>query len=361
VRVGIVGDMTDSYLEPALEAAKRIDTTRFTVDIITVDADEAPKLLNSGELVAYVVLPDNFVKRALEGDIGQVTCVSSSGASGFGNKITNELLRAVAEVLLYGQKTVYGFQDAASAVGIKRSIYGPAGTDLAYKVLDIMLAREKMSETREIGGAGQEDLDDPMVSGLAVLFLLLWGITCCTVCAVRRLQLSRVLHSQGTGAFAQILCEYGAYFIFMTVTVGILASFTAVLIERIPQNNLFEPIVFMRALPGFFLAVLAISAMQFFLYEAANGIVASVLLQFVCALGMGYVTGCLYPAYFFPREVQRAASFLPSWAARIHIDEWLSGRVTAGNTLLLVGYFILFFALSVIIRRARIRSRGGAL
>ena len=61
-------------------------------------------------------------------------------------------------------------------------------------------------------------------------------------------------------------------------------------------------------------AVLA-GAMHFFLYELASGVVQSVLLQFLTAVALGYVSGCLYPLRFFPEAMQRVGQWLPPGCA----------------------------------------------
>ena len=117
----------------------------------------------------------------------------------------------------------------------------------------------------------------------------------------------------------------------------------------------------LNLIPGALLPALAISAMQFFIYEAADGFVGSMLIQFAIALGTGYISGCLYPSYFFPRVIQKMASVLPAWAARVHMNEWVSTGPSARTSVTLVLYFVLFMILSVVARWIRLNKREGGL
>ena len=44
------------------------------------------------------------------------------------------------------------------------------------------------------------------------------------------------------------------------------------------------------------------AAGQFFLFEAADGIVNGILMQLLCGIGMGYLSGYFYPSSFFPKR-----------------------------------------------------------
>ena len=89
--------------------------------------------------------------------------------------------------------------------------------------------------------------------------------------------------------------------------------------------------------------------------------VSGVLLQFLCAVGMGYMTGCIYPSYFFPEGVQRVGAFLPSGAARVFLAKGAEGSFSVPDFLILIGYFALFFLGSVLLRKRRIAAEGGGL
>ena len=360
INIGVVGDPEDSYLGMAISALKSMDSSRFTLAIQTVDnEDKAADLIRRGDLVAYIVIPDEFITEAFYGNVQKVTCVTAAGASDFGSQITNELMQTVTEIVKNSQKSVYGFHQAAKAHGIENSKVYDMGNDVAIDVIEMVFDRESAYDIDEIGSGGVSSIPDPLANGMLVLLLMLWGITCCTVFATRSNTLNRVLSSKGTGAFTQVLSEYAAYLTFMTATVALFALVIFAVSPFFPKMEVLAKYDFTNLIPGMMAAVATISSMQFFLYELSGGLVSGALLQFFCAMGVGYISGCVYPAYLFPREVQDIASYLPAWNCRLWFDELLADKPSSVTLLILAGYFAVFIALSAVIRRVRIVREGG--
>ena len=361
INIGIVGNPEDSYLGLAINALTSMDSSRFTLAIQTVDdEDKAADMIRRGDLVAYVVIPDDFITEAFYGNVQKITCVTASGAADFGSQITNELMQTVTEIVKNSQKSVYGFHLAAKAHGINGNKVYDMGNDVAIDVVEMIFERESAYDINEIGTSGVRSVPDPLANGMLVLLLMLWGITCCTVFAARSNTLNRVLSSKGTGALAQVIGEYASYLVFMTATAALFALVIFAVSPFFPKMEVLDKYDFSNLIPGMILPIVTISAMQFFLYELSGGLVSGALLQFFCAMGIGYISGCVYPAHLFPREVQDAASFLPAWSCRLWLDELLADKPSAHTFLILAAYFAAFMVLSVVIRRARIRREGGA-
>lgn len=360
VSIGIVGDMTDSYLGMAVSALQNQDSSRFSLSVRTIsDESDAAAMLSRGELAAYIIMPDNFIAEAIDGDLKKITCVTSAGATDFGTQVSNELMQTVTRMVMYSQKGIFGFQNAAMAYGVPDGEAYDMGDDVSWDIIDYVLDREKAYDIIEVGTDGVDRLPDPLICGMLMLLIMLWGITCCTIFNARNKPLRRVLSAKGTGAAAQVAGEYGAYLVFMTAMLGVLSVVIVAASPFFPTMSSLEKYDFTRLLPGILLPILTISALQFFLYEVSGGLVTGALLQFFCAMGMGYISGCVYPAYFFPEAVQSAAALLPSWSCRVWLDELLAGRASLGTIAVLIGYFAVFLLLTVVIRRERIKREGG--
>ena len=360
VNIGIVGDMEDSYLGMAINALQNLDSSRFSISVSTIeDEATAADRLKRGELVAYIVLPDDFIEEAIRGNVQKIACVTSAGASDFGTQITNELMKTVTEIVANSQRAVYGFQSAALDSGMESSAVYELGSGVAFEVIAAILNRESAYEITEIGTSGVDSIDDPLLCGMLVLLLMLWGITCCAVFSARRGALQRVLSAKGTGAAVQVLGEYAAYLLFMTAILAVLTAVIAAALSFAPSISLLKDYDFTRLIPGIFVPIVTVSAMQFFLYEVTTGPVSSALLQFFCAVGMGYISGCIYPAYFFPRAIQDTAAWLPAWHCRLWLDELLADAPAWGTFGVLMAYAAGFLILSVVLRHARIKREGG--
>jgi ABC-type multidrug transport system permease subunit len=108
----------------------------------------------------------------------------------------------------------------------------------------------------------------------------------------------------------------------------------------------------------FFLSMLPVAAMlailQFFLYELVSGTIQCILLQFSLAVFLGYLSGCFYPIQFFPESIQTLAVFLPTGAGLTYLEARLSGGPCLGSLAAVLVYFVVFFFLTVLIRKRRL-------
>ena len=358
ITIAVTGDVNDPYLKLGMAAAQHMDSTRFSVNLVTVSEDEAREMLKNDEISGYLNIPESFFVKAVDGDLGTLTFVSSSGTVDFGKKLTNNILQAATRIVFYSQKSSRGFYHAALAAGFGREEALEIDETLILYYVDYILERTGVYSVENTGFSGASGSSGSLVYGIGLEFILIWGITCCTVFAAKKDSLARVLAAKGTGPLAQISGEYASYFLFILTTVSVILTAAMIIVGSKAD---FGDVSFPRLAASLLLPVAVISAMHFFLYEITRGIVSGVLLQFLCAVGMGYVTGCIYPAYFFPESVQRAARFLPSGAARIFLASGTEGSFMPVEFLILIGYFAVFFFGSVLLRRRRIAMEGGAL
>ena len=160
----------------------------------------------------------------------------------------------------------------------------------------------------------------------------------------------------------QLLCEYRAYAVFTFITAVIIAAlfggllgFANISVSELEAVGISECIGYVfKVLP----VILALCAMQLFIYEAAKTTVAALLLQFLTAVISAYLSGCFYPNYFFPQGLRNVIDILPTGAAFIYMRKAITGDMAVLQLLLLLGYAAVFFALSVIIRNKRQAGDG---
>ena len=184
------------------------------------------------------------------------------------------------------------------------------------------------------------------------------GLLYCAFFARRSMALARFLKARGVGAFCQILGEYLAYLSLVFLGLFSLSLPSAWLLERerivIPEWEGMGAFPFWGFLRILLPVALMFAALQFFLFEAAWGMVNGILLQFLCGVGMGYLAGYFYPAAFFPERMRMIGAILPSGAAVRYVEEGLFGRASAGAATAVFAYLAVFFILTVILRKGRI-------
>lgn len=356
--IGIVGDTSESYLGLGIAAVETLDSSNMAINFKEMTADDAEKALEVGSLNAYVVVPEGFVEAAVHGDIKKITFVTTPGAVGFTSILKNEIATLISELLVHSQKGVYATGDLMKDNGLK----GRSDTMdiMATEYFSLILKRSELYKTEIAGVSDSLSLGGYLLCGLPVFFLLIWGISCCFLFAKKSNALSRILSAKGTNPFAQILAEYLAYFLLMLVTVllillpalSLLPSFSDFIPEFSDRNFAFALSFVVRLIP----CIAVISALQFLICEAVNSMITGVLTQFVSAIVLSYLGGCIYPISFFPDAVAIISNYTPAGAARSYMTSFLADKSGAFAILWMAVWFVLIFTVAVVIRAMKIRS-----
>lgn len=358
-RVGIVGDITDSYLGFGIYALQSLDDSRFMVDFSDMTQEEAVKELRQGKLTAYVLIPEGLVESLERGwNDHPITYVAAEGQKGFGGILMEEMAKVVSTLVTGSQSAVYGMQRVLAVYG-DDGISWESTERLCLRLVEMVLNRTKFCELDRLNFRNGLSIEGYYFCTILIFFLLLSGINNSSLFAHRGKTLPKLLAARGVSAFQQVLGEYLAYLSLMLACLaGTFLILGVVLcggILHIPECDGME----LEFLAGFFVELIPmaamLSALQFFLYELVTGIVSSVLLQFIGGIAMSYLSCYFYPEAFFPDAVARLGRILPTGAARLYVEGSMEGRVgpaALGGVFL---YLLAFLGLSVLVRRHRIR------
>lgn len=359
IQIGIAGDISDSYLGLGIYALQYLDSSRFAIDFHNISEEEARNRMAAGELSAYVCIPDGFIDSLISGENKPITYVTSNGQMGVGSLIINELIDVVSNFITESQNGIYGMQRFMLQHALEAD-FEAATNELNLRYIEFILNRTSVYGFETIGISNDLSLTGYYLCGILILFFLLWGINCSTLFSKKDIALSRLLASKGQGAFLQVLGEYLAYLLLMLFS---LLCITVILILAVNIVGFPVPEWENAGSAKILLFVLAqipviavISAFQFFLYELIDNIVSAVILQFLCAICLGYLSGCFYPVNFFPDSMQKLAVMLPTGAALSYADKSLLAKPAIGEAVLLILYFTVFITLSVMTRRQRLKG-----
>lgn len=342
-KVGLVGTAGDTYLQLGLAALESLDSSRYAIDIVTMTEPDAKKAMERGDISAFVVIPEGFVDAAMRGEIRPLKYVSTSGAVGLVTIFKDEITRAINDILLEAQKGIYGAGNALRDHGLSDA---QAVNELSIAYTEFVFDRAKTYSVRELGISDGLGLEGYLFCGLSVLFLMLICLPFAPLLVRRDYALARMLAARRRPAAGQAASEFGAYLL------GILILLTAVLLcfslmgLKISASGL----TILYALP----AVLTVASLSFLLYQIPSDLISGVMLQFLAALFLCFISGCLYPGYFFPEAVQRIAAVLPTGIARAQLAGCITGAFSAGQTLALLGYSAAFFAAALIVRMRKV-------
>ena len=320
IPIGVVGDVgNDTWLRLGFYALENLDSSRFSLSFETTETEkDAVQGLRSGRLSAYVVIPEGFIEALAMGtETPPIRYVSTQGASGIGTLLTDEIVGAVSRLLSETENAIYGAQDYLMDHAPWTDAYA-AGAQLTEEYLSLVLDRDSLFTVETVGVSGGLGFFDYYLCAVTVLFLLLWGVACGPVCVRRDTELGRMLRASGFGAGQQVLAEYLAYMALEFAGLALLLAACRAASGLLPGLTSLsgpEPEALLRYPARAFFPALMLGAGQLLLFELSSGTVSALLLQFLAAVSMAYVSGCFYPSGFFPEAMRRAGACLPSGVA----------------------------------------------
>ncbi len=351
-QVGVVADRSLSFVSQIFDGLENFDASRFALDFLFMEEDEALQRLRAKEISAYIVVPDDFVDSVYAGQVDPVRYVTLSGASGTTAQLLTEVGHAVSRIFLETESALVGAANYVAEYLPEADGYA-ADMALADRYTGLTLSRDKLYRMEILGYAASLSTEAYYFCGIGTLFLMLWAISCSPLFSRRSRELCRVLTARGLDTWKQILCEFLPFLILMLVGLGCILAASGVFFrlygaEPPSLDALRSP----RTWPVLVSQVLMLCAMEFFLYEVESAPVEGILLQFLCAVAQGYICGCVYPYSFFPKGVRLLGSLLPAGIAVRSFTGILSGE--GGTWIFAALYALLFLALSWLLRRRRL-------
>jgi len=359
VRVGVVGDISESYLGVGIRAVQYLDDSQYFMEILELSKEEAASMLTKGEINSYLVVPEGFIDAVVSGENIPATYYTTDGQEGIGTVIMKEIMGTVSKLVLESQSGIYSLQDYMWAEGTPNFWENVDALNVNY--IYNILERNNLMHVELVGVSDSLSTVGYYFCGILLLVLLLWGLTASSFFSENDLSFTRLLKAKGYELWKQVLAGYLAYAIMM------LLSFGLIILILIPVSSFVKiPVAEWTALfsgeqTGFFLrfipVVFLVSALQVLLYELSTGVLDALLYQFVGAISLGYLSGCLYPLSYFPKSVQVIGSLLPTGVAREYLCESLLGEFSFGGMFGMVLYAIALLALTTWIRKRKVEGR----
>lgn len=341
IQVAMVGTADDMMMQMGLTALRTFDSTQFAMEIVEMTEEEAHAALEKGRISAYMVFPEEFMDEAMMGHILPVKFVTTTGAGSVVSVLKEEVTKVISQLLLDSQRGVFGMQDAMDDLDVS---YRGRLDALAFTFVDHILARDALYTMEEMGISNALGFADYLLCGLFLLFLMLACLPFAPLMIRRDMSLDRMLSARGYSTPVQTLCDLGSYLAGFLLLVALL---------KIPAGIL-APQLQLRLIP--MLPVLfTVCSLSFLLYTLCADLISGVLVQFFTTLALCFVSGCMYPIFFFPLPVQKLAQWLPTGAARDQLTACLTGG-SYDRVWLLWVYGLVFTALSLAVRARRVKE-----
>ncbi len=360
-RIGVVGDLSSSYLGFGITAIQSLDDSRFMIELVTMTEKEAEESFMRGELYAIVELPEGMMDAIESGRNDKpISYIASQGQKGIGTMVMGQIVDVASTLVTSSQSAIFGMQTLMLERGMQEEFWD-ATNRLNLLLIELVVNRSGLYEVEVLGIANGLSVEGYYFCSILLFFLLLSGIHNSQLFLHKRADAPRFMKSRGVGAWSQVAGEYLAYLCLLLFCTALLFVPLSFCLEKelftIPEWEGLgaEP------LSGFLFALLPVVAMfaalQFLLYELVTGVVSGILLQFLCGLGMGYLSGFFYPAAFFPDSMERIGRLLPTGQALQYVDGSVAGEGSPGAVCGVLLYLAVFLALSALVRRNKI-GRG---
>lgn len=358
-RIGMVGDLSDSYLGFGIAALQDMDDSRFMIELVGMSEQEAENAFLRGDIYAIVRVPEGFLESIVYGENDRyVTYTATQGQKGLGTMVMGEITDIASTLVTSSQSAIYAMQRVLADQGRGEEI-GRETDKLNLSLINLVLSRVEFGEVEVLGYADGLSLELYYICGMFLLFLLLSGLLNSALFVRKGTALPGFLKARGVGAFWQVTGEYLAYFCLVLTGFFCLCGFVFLGMEKglvkVPEWEGMGATPFWGLLRALIPVAAMFAALQFFLYETAEGIVNGVLVQFICGIGMGYLSGYFYPSAFFPEKMRTVGEALPTGVAARFAQAGALGEIPAGAWAAVCGWLALFLVLSVAVRKGRMK------
>ena len=354
-RVGITGDIHNSYIQLAKSALESMDSTRFSLEMVFMTEEQAKDAMYKGELTAYAVLPEGFLDAILYGEVRTVRYVTTAGNISIASIVKNEITQMIADLLTCSQKGIYGTERALRANGYPQGV-GKHVNAISLRYVDLVLKRSEMYTAEQLGISNGLSLPAYYFCGMTVLFLYILGLPYAVLFIKRDRTLERVMTAKGQSAIRQVLCEATAYVLACFALIISVGGIAAVIGE---VSGLFAVWDVLKLCVSILPVAVMITLGNLLIFECSKQVISGVLLQFFATIVMCYAAGCFYPIYTLPPLLQSVSYFLPAGVARGYLSACLTGEGMAQCMLALLVYTILFLAVTTLVRMHRTVSNRG--
>lgn len=357
LKIAVSGDTDNDIMQVGIAALRSFDDTRFSMELVEMPEAEARRQLQSGALSAMVVFPEDFLERALRGDIDRVTFVTTPGAQTVVTMLKDEVTKVIADIVIACEKGVYAARDAVKQNDLDMSA-GQAMSSLSMDYAAMLLSRADVYTLTELGISQGLGMEQYYACSMTVVLLMLFGMCFVMIGIKNDYALQELLASRGLCSHRQVLCEYLVHllaFVLLILTLLLACGLIlpAVGIHNLPDFLPDEALVSLCARTVLVLGMLA--AFNIMVFELSGNLISGVLLHFFCCLGFSYASGCFYPVYTLPLALQRIAPFLPTGVAREYLEGAFTGQENIPQLIGLLIFSAVFVGVAVLARQIKIQ------
>jgi hypothetical protein len=361
VRIGLVGDLNNSYLELGMSLLQNFDSSQYYLEMVVTDRDGAVELLQKRDIIGYLEIPSDFMDAMLSGNESSLRYVTLGGPAVLGPLLVEEVAVTVSEMVSEAQNGLYGFLRYADRSNIDRATRTELADAMGVGFATQIFTRDRTYEVEVIGQGNNLSFKAYYVCAFCMMMILLMGTVCVNLLTKSDLSLNCLLTFRRFGAMRQVVAEYLP---FLTIIMFNLLLFFS--IAGLSVSVFGADLDFLHTLDSFadFLrvgilmlpAALLLSVLQFLLCELTTGVVNSVLLQILAAVALAFASGYLLPLNSLPPVLASLSLYLPTGLAFRYAASLLTDTIALDTLAAVLAYAAVILAAAVAVRNMKIRS-----
>ena len=319
VDIGIVVQENNRMTRMALDYVESMESVAQICQFVQVSEEKGLRMLESGEIAALIILPDQLVEGIMNGQNPTVDIIFPKDAR-LEAMLFRELTESGAGLLRIAQAQIYGAADTAVEYGLTERLSVMEAEIDSYN-LAFALDRLAVYDEETVSATGRMSVLQYYAASGAVLFLLLSGMAVYPVMQQESAVFRRQLVRKGIGTLWQYFCRWLCGFLCM----GLLAGAAWVLVRSIfllvPESEKLISLMFARsrnygsagARAGIILLILmTVTALIYMIYSLTESRTGGILLIFLFSVLMVYLSGGFVPSVFMPQNMQTVGKVLPT-------------------------------------------------
>ena len=340
VTIGVVLPEEDRIARQLVRMLGTYDSVRSVCEFSFMDSSEAEKQLRDGEIFGIMNVPEGLVQGIINGTNIPVTITLPQG-NALENRVFKELTSAGARTLGSAQAGIYAGDQLLLNYDLAGGI-SQLEADLNRIYMAYSLPRADLFEHVKVSATGDVDTLEFYGISAFVLYLLLAAIPVSGYLAPESRVMSQQLSLAGIGpwmATAARLAGLGA----LLLAAALPAALGALKFGVLEFSWLM--------LPALAAVCLAAAALVLFCYEAAGTLMGGVMLLFLGAGLLLFLSGGFLPLVFLPAQVRSLAPFLPTTTLMNGAKMIVTGAYGLAGWLQLAVMTAAFYSLTVGVRR----------
>ena len=351
-KLGVVIYDTSTIASTVTDTITGMSEVSDTISFVFTDEDNAMNMLENGELIAVMVIPEDTVEGILHGANNPIQVIFPEN-SGYEAIILKEITDAAATLLSSAQAGIYSIYDFY--YDHDAYSYKQAALDrMNMKYINFAATGISMFDENSVTATGSVPLMTYYISGALVLFMLLLGINCYSHLNRMSPDASKRLAISGCPLILQGLADYISIVVIMLATIGIIIIPT-VIIMGICGITLSATgvLALFLIIPVF---ILLASAMIYLISQLTLQNMNRIMITFFTSLAMCFISGCFIPSVMLPETLQTVSRFFPAHYMMKLAAGLLSGSFEGMALLVCIGYSAVLFMGGVLASHNRLRK-----